>query len=277
MAREASANNCAHQARAASISDLGVPSVRQWLRQSDVQIGCCCTCGLSWNWVAGLPVSVGFGIADELFFSLLPTLCRARTRIPEPCESTRSRMADDPAGEFPVDAVGSLLAAAGSPADVEAAVVSSLGLEPRECIRDRAIVDLTVGCIAAVRAAGGTSAQCAAGAGVCFDVFRRADRDGWSAKSSAIAFAQERLLDAAMPPDEEGQASVEAAAPEPPLTPELSDAVSRYLGVTLLSQWELHRVAVGGAGGALRRDELDESRVVDAPRRPPPLGDATPA
>lgn len=186
-------------------------------------------------------------------------------------------MADGSADTFPAEAVGSLLAAASCPADVEAAVVSALGLEPRENIRDRAIVDLAVGCIAAVRAAGGTSSQCAAGAGVCFEVFHRADADSWDKKADAVAFAQERLLDAAMPPDVGEQAGDGKVAPEPPLTPELSDSVSRYLGVTLLSQWELHRVAVGGAGGALRRDELDESRVVDAPRRPPPLREATTA
>ncbi|KAA0157698.1 hypothetical protein FNF29_00272 [Cafeteria roenbergensis] len=142
-------------------------------------------------------------------------------------------MADDAAGRFPAGAIGSLLGAASTPADVEAAVVSSLKLEPRERIRDRAIVDLTVGCIAA-----------------------------------------DLLLDAAMPPGGEDTDDGTAAA-DPPLSPELSDAVSRYLGVTLLSQWELHRVVVGGAGGALLRDELDESKAVDSPRRPPPLSDAT--
>ncbi|KAA0165459.1 hypothetical protein FNF27_00422 [Cafeteria roenbergensis] len=183
-------------------------------------------------------------------------------------------MADDAAGRFPAGAIGSLLGAASTPADVEAAVVSSLKLEPRERIRDRAIVDLTVGCIAAVRAAGGTSAQCAAGAGVCFEVFQRAEADRWEDKRAVVAFAQDLLLDAAMPPGGEDTDDGTAAA-DPPLSPELSDAVSRYLGVTLLSQWELHRVVVGGAGGALLRDELDESKAVDSPRRPPPLSDAT--
>jgi len=159
------------------------------------------------------------------------------------------------------------LESAETPGATEAAVSVVLDLLPKQSIADRALADVVVGCVAAMRAAGAGPAGQGAAAAVCVEAFRaaQAGAGGWGPREEVMSLVRDALLESAMP-----EAGGDAA-----LTPELAEAASRFLATTLFSQWELHRAVLGDAAGLPAREVEVEQRVVDRPRRPPPLAEAT--
>jgi hypothetical protein len=156
------------------------------------------------------------------------------------------------------------LGSATTPSATEAAVAKAFALDPREHLLHRALIDVLVGVVAALQACSASAESQALGASIARHTFQSAHEGDWSSKEGVLAGLEDLLVEA-------------VGSGELALSEEEASAVARFLSSTLFAQWQLHaalfRGSKGWGGNPPRRIAVHETRVVDAPRCPPPLSE----